>query len=405
MSGSTGPVDRVSVLEAVTDVGLRHMKLDEFLRAVLARIQELFEVDTASVLLYDAAAEVLTVEASMGMDEEVSHGVTVAMGAGFTGQVAATRAPVILDRVDATTVVSPLLWRRGLRALLGVPLLAGGDLVGVLHVGSLTPRRFTTDDSHLLHLVADRIAQAIQADVNNADRAAATALQRSLLPTRFPAVPGLDFAARYIPGTSMTVGGDWYDVFTLPGDRLGIVIGDVTGHGLAAAVVMGRLRSALRAYALIFDSPADVLAHLHTKVSHFERRSMATVAYGVIDLDTHGLTLSLAGHPPPALALPDRAATLLCVPADIPIGLGLTPPQPRRDTTIALPPGAVLAFYTDGLVERPGQSLDPYLDRMLDNITHDDPAAICTQVTEALLGSDPVRDDVALLVARLTPTA
>ncbi|WP_246009906.1 PP2C family protein-serine/threonine phosphatase [Actinokineospora cianjurensis] len=402
MPGISEPVDRVSVLEAVTDVALRHMKLDEFLRAVLVRIQQLFEVDTASVLLYDSAAEVLTVEASVGMDE-VGHGVTVPLGVGFTGRVGATRSPVVLDRVDHTTVMSPLLWRRGLRALLGVPMLAGDDLVGVLHVGSLTPRRFTEEDTRLLHLVADRVALTIQAEVSGAERAAATALQRSLLPTRFPAIDGLRFAARYIPGTGMTVGGDWYDVFTLPGDRLGVVIGDVAGHGLAAAVVMGRLRSALRAYALIYGSPAEVLTNLHAKVSHFEQRSMATVAYGVIDLATSRLTLSLAGHLPPALALPGQAATLLTAPPDIPIGLGLTPPWPRRETVIDLPPGSVLALYTDGLVERPGHLLDPYLRQFLDAITHDDPNTICTQVTETLLGAAPARDDVALLVVRLTP--
>nr|WP_253838553.1 GAF domain-containing SpoIIE family protein phosphatase [Actinokineospora globicatena] len=398
------PVDRVSVLEAVTDVALRHLKLDEFLRAVLDRIQRLFEVDTASVLLHDSAADVLTVAASVGMDE-AGHGVTVPVGAGFTGRVAATRAPVVLDRVDHTTVVSPLLWRRGLHALLGVPMLAGGELVGVLHIGSVTPRRFTAEDTQLLNLVADRVALTIQADVNSAERAAATALQRSLLPARFPAVDGFSFAARYIPGTSMTVGGDWYDVFTLPGDRLGLVIGDVAGHGLAAAVVMGRLRSALRAYALIYTSPAKVLTNLHAKVSHFEHRSMATAAYGVIDLTTRQLTLSVAGHLPPVLALPGHPATLLTAPADIPIGLGITPKRPRRDTVIDLPPGAVLAFYTDGLIERPGHALDPYLDQLLSTITQADPNTICTHVTESLLGDTPPRDDVALLVLRLTPDA
>ncbi|WP_104480034.1 SpoIIE family protein phosphatase [Actinokineospora auranticolor] len=400
MPQTSGPTDRVRVLEAITDVELRHLEPEESLRVLLGRVRDLFEVDTATILLYDADTERLTVRAAVGVEEEIRHGVTVNLGAGFSGRVAATRLPVVLDRVDATTVVSPFLWRKGLKALLGVPILARDELIGVLHIGSLSARRFTEADTRLLVLVADRIALAIQAERSGAERAATTALQRSLLPGRFPAVPGLRFAARYVPGAATGLGGDWYDVFELRDGRVGIVIGDVAGHGLAAAVVMGRLRSALRAYALEYDAPGEVLAKLHGKVSHFEKRSLATVTYGIIDVPRLRITLSSAGHPPPVLALPGRESALVPLPPDIPVGLGLR--GARRDTVVDLVPGAVLAFYTDGLVERRDRAIDPALTRLAAAVTPDDPAAVCAQVMDALLDNAPGRDDIALLVAQVT---
>ncbi|MCP2274137.1 GAF domain-containing protein [Actinokineospora diospyrosa] len=400
VSATSSPTDRVSVLEAITDVELRHMELDESLLALLARVRELFEVDTATILLYDATTQRLSVRATLGIEEEIRHGVTIDLGAGFAGRVAATRRPVILDRVDQTTVASPALWRKGLRALLGVPILVREELIGVLHVGSLTVREFTEADTHLLLLVADRVALAIQAETTSAERAATTALQRSLLPTRFPDVAGVSFAARYVPGAVAGLGGDWYDVFQLPSGRVGVVIGDVAGHGLGAAVVMGRLRSALRAYALENDSPAQVLTKLHGKVSHFEQSSMATVAYAVIDLADRTVTVSSAGHPPPVLAVPGRPSVLAAITPDPPVGLGLHSRRPRRDTVLDLPDGAVLAFYTDDLVERRGKALDPFLDRLTEAVTPERPEAVCGRVMDALVDAAPTQDDIALLVAR-----
>ena len=157
--------------------------------------------------------------------------------------------PVILDHVDHTTVLNPILWAKGIRSMLGVPMVAGGRVIGVMHVGSLTPRRFSGEDTGLLQLAADRAAAAVQSIAARTDRVAAAALQRSLVPSALPVVPGAELAARYIPGRG-GVGGDWYDVFTLPSGELCVVIGDVAGSGLPAAVIMGRMRSALRSYAL-----------------------------------------------------------------------------------------------------------------------------------------------------------
>jgi phosphoserine phosphatase RsbU/P len=131
-----------------------------------------------------------------------------------------------------------------------------------------------------LQLAADRAALALHSMMSQDDALAAVALQRSLLPTALPAIQGLDLAARYVTGSG-SVGGDWYDVFVLPDGKLGVVVGDVAGSGLAAAVIMGRMRSALRAYVLETSDPAIALRRLDRKIQYFEPDAMATVLYGL----------------------------------------------------------------------------------------------------------------------------
>ncbi|MBV8933988.1 MAG: SpoIIE family protein phosphatase [Kutzneria sp.] len=396
--------ERLQVLEAVTDATLTCLDLDKVLATLLAQVLEMFRVDTATVLLHNQASGQLVAAASVGIEEEVWQGVRVPVGAGFAGRVAAARQPVILDRVDSTTVVNPLLQMKHLKALLGVPMLAGDELLGVLHVGSLVPRQFTDNDSELLQLVADRLALAVQLQMSSAERAAAAALQRSLLPGHLPVVPGLELAARYVPGTDTGVGGDWYDAFTLSDTRLGVAIGDVAGSGLNAAVVMGRLRSTLRAYALEFGDPAEVLGKLDRKASRFEQHVMATVGYMVIDTDEGQARVALAGHPPPVLITPTRPADFVSVPVDPPVGFGLAITG-RRSTAIDLSPGSVLALYTDGLVERRRCLLDDGLDLLRQAIVVDSANAVAAHIMAAMVGTHPAHDDIALLVIRRTLTA
>src|SRR5262249_6671452 len=191
--------------------------------------------------------------------------------------------------------------------------IAGGKVIGVIHVGSLTPREFTSVDVDLLQLAADRAATAVQSLMAREDRIAAAALQRSLLPSGLPDAAGAQLAARYVPGEG-TVGGDWYDVFTLPSGQLGVVIGDVTGSGLPAAVIMGRMRSALRAYALDAGDPAEALCRLDRKMQHFEPGALATVAYAVFDPGLDRVRICSAGHYPPVIAAAGQPAELADVP-------------------------------------------------------------------------------------------
>jgi sigma-B regulation protein RsbU (phosphoserine phosphatase) len=388
-------------IHAITDVVFAHMDLDEFLDTLLERVQQVLDVDTAVVLLLDRQAQVLVAMAAKGIEEEVSQGTRVPVGQGFAGRVAAERQPVFIEDASGANLFNPLQVQRGLRSLLGVPLIAGGRLLGVLHVGTLTTRRYTADEIELFQLAAERAAMAMQSLMSRAERAGAIELQRSLVPSSLPAIPGIDLAARYRPGKA-NVGGDWYDVFTLPSGEVGIVMGDVAGHGLPAAVVMGRMRSALRAYALESEDPADVLGKLNRKMQHFEPDATATVLYAVWDLTLDQVRVSSAGHWPPVLALPGSPARALDMSPDVLIGLDQD--IPRQTTAVKLPPGALLCFYTDGLIERRDRSIRSGIARLCDAVHAGPPEQVSAAVMAALMGREPAGDDVALLVMRRAPS-
>jgi phosphoserine phosphatase RsbU/P len=388
--------ERLRAIQSITDAALSRLDERDLLAELLERTRDALQADTAAVLLLDYSSGQLIATAAAGLEEEVHQGVRIPVGRGFAGRIAAEHKPVILDHVDHTTVLNPILWAKGIQSMMGVPMVAGGKVIGVLHVGSLTPRQFTGHDTELLLLAADRAAAAVQSITAQADRLAAVALQRSLVPTALPAVPGAELAARYIPGSG-GVGGDWYDVFTLPSGELCVVIGDVAGSGLPAAVIMGRMRSALRAYALETRDPAEVLDRLDRKMQHFEPEAMATVLYAVIDPGLEQMNVCLAGHFPPVIAYPGQPAELASVATGVIIGFAEVP---RPVTTVPIPPGALLCFYTDGLIEHPGEVIDDGLTRLCQAVTAQPPEAACAAVMQALVGSGPARDDIALLMVR-----
>jgi phosphoserine phosphatase RsbU/P len=387
-------------IQAVTDAALSGLELDDLLGQLLDRTRDLLAADTAAIMLVDPVGGDLVATAASGLEEEVRQGLRIPIGEGFTGRVAAQAAPVTLYRVAPDTVVSPILIHKHLSSIVGVPMLAGGRVIGVLHVGSVASRRFTDDDLELLQLVADRASLATQARLSQLDRAATLALQRSLLPARPATIAGLDVAARYLPGAQVGVGGDWYDVFQLPSGYLGLVIGDVAGNGLRAAVVMGRIRSALRAYALESDDPADVLTRLDRKIQLFEPKAMATAVYAVLDPDRTAMTASIAGHLPPILLDADGSGRLLDAPTDLP--LGALRNAARRNTTVELTPQAGLLLYTDGLVERRDRPLTDGIDKLLAELTAGPAERLCARVTAALLCDQAASDDVAILAVRRT---
>jgi sigma-B regulation protein RsbU (phosphoserine phosphatase) len=400
------PVGRLRDIEAVTDAALSRLDEYSLLNALLERVKTVLRADTAAVLLLDEHAGQLVATAASGIEEEVRQGVRIPLGEGFAGRVAASREPVILDTVDHTTVRNPLLVDRGIKSLLGVPLFVGGKVIGVLHVGSLSGRPFSEQDAELLQLAADRAALALHSMMSQDDALAAVALQRSLLPTALPAVPGLGLAARYVTGSG-TVGGDWYDVFVLPDGRLGVVVGDVAGSGLEAAVIMGRMRSALRAYVLETADPATALRMLDRKIQYFEPDAMATVLYGLYTPATGEFVISSAGHLPPVIATPGSPARLLPLQPDPPIGIADDPP--RRSTTFVIPPGALVCCFTDGLVERRDQAIDGGMDRLaatMDKLVAAGPGGTpersaedaCAEAMRALVGNAPAPDDIAVVM-------
>ncbi|MGH3259516.1 MAG: PP2C family protein-serine/threonine phosphatase [Streptosporangiaceae bacterium] len=393
---------RLRDIQSITDSALSRLDERELLAELLDRVRDILQADTAAVLLLDVPSRQLIATVAAGLEEEVRQGVRIPLGQGFAGRIAAEGRPVILDHVDTTTVRNPILWAKGIRSMMGVPMVAGGSVIGVLHVGSLTPREFSGQDLELLQLAADRAAAAVLAIAARTDRVAAAALQRSLVPSALPVVPEAEMAARYIAGRG-GVGGDWYDVFTLPSGELGVVMGDVAGSGLAAAVIMGRMRSALRAsalraYALETRDPAEVLGRLDRKMQHFEPDAMATVLYAVFEPGLDVMHVSLAGHFPPVIAQPGRAAEL--VRAATGLMIGAAPGARRPVTTVQVPPGALLCFYTDGLIERVGEVIDEGLARLCEAVTAEPPDLACSAVMRALAGNEPARDDIALLMLR-----
>ncbi|WP_433306337.1 PP2C family protein-serine/threonine phosphatase [Actinoplanes sp. CA-030573] len=389
--------ERLRRLKAVTDATLSRLDASDLLDELLDRVRDLLDADTAAILLIDPHSRQLVATAAKGLEEEVRRGVRIAVGRGFAGRIAETRRPLMISDVSPENVVNPILIDLGIRSLLGVPIIVADEVIGVLHVGTRHRREFTAEEVRLLQLAADRAGAAGRIRSRKLEQAAALALQRSLLPSTLPEVPGVEMAARYVPGHEFGIGGDWYDVFPLPSGWLGVVIGDVSGHGLASAVVMGRIRSALRAYTLIADDPAEALTLLDRKVRHFEAGSLTTALYAMISPDRSEALVSSAGHPPPILAVPGEPATVTVLPSDPPLGVDA---QPRRRTTaVPLPPGATLVLYTDGLVERRGEVIDVGLDRLTRIVEPAPPELLCGRII-ARVGLNAPTDDVALLVVR-----
>ena len=397
MPDGIGPSDRLRDIQAITDTALSRLSHEDLLAELLERTKEIFQADTAVVLLLERSRQYLLAAAAVGLEEEVAQGVRIPVGAGFAGRIAAERKAVILTKIDQSTVVNPILLHKHMRTMMGVPMVAGGEVIGVMHVGSVTARSFTTEDAELLQVAADRAAAAVQSIAARADSVAAGALQRSLVPSALPTLTGAELAARFIPGHGH-VGGDWYDAFVLPSGELGLVVGDVAGSGLPAAVVMGRMRSALRAYALESPDPAEVLAKLDRKMQHFEPGALATVLYAVFDPALEQVRVSCAGHLPPIVAAPGQPSELAKVHADLMIGV--TDEAERHAVTVKIAPGGLLALYTDGLVERRETPLEDGLSRLRNVIKPAQPDAVCSAVMGAMIGSRRASDDIALLVFR-----
>lgn len=376
---------------------------DELLPLLLERVLDLLDCDTAAVLLLNTASNELVATAARGLEEEVRQGVRISVGVGFAGRIASTRRPVTLDRVDATTVANPILWEKGIRSMLGVPLIAGGTLLGVIHVGSFHPRPFDEHDTMLLEVVADKVAGALQTALAISERVAAGVLQRSLLPSALPRHPQIEFASRYAPAERGDVGGDWYDAFQLPSGDVWVMAGDVTGHGLNPAIIMGRLRSAMRAYALLGMSPEDVLRGANRKLQFFEPGAMATVVCGVLSPPFREFQVCSAGHLPPIMANRGADARLLSVAQTPPLGvLAEIDPLALR---CPVQDGTTIVLYTDGLVERRGELITDGIERLRSVTRCESPERLCGQVMDALIGQYVPDDDVALLALQVNVQA
>jgi anti-sigma regulatory factor (Ser/Thr protein kinase) len=340
--------------------------------------------------------------AAKGIEEEVEQGVRIPLGRGFAGRIAAEQRPIAITDIDQADIYNPILREKGIKSLLGVPLMAEGETIGVLHVGSLTRREFDEDERSLLQFAGERAARAIERARLYEQRRVAEVLQKRLLPGELGDVLGIEVSGQYLPAAGGSLGGDWYDIFPLAGGRIGLAVGDVVGRGVEAAAVMAQLRTAVRAYAADGHPPDAVVERVNNLMLSLGPLAMTTLVFLVIDPGGETLELVSAGHPPPVVIDPDGAATVLWPQGGVP--LGATPASIYTAQTFPLTGSTVLA-YTDGLIERRGQSLDIGLERLralADGTV--DAAALCRAIVAELVPEAP-GDDVAFVAARVPPLA
>jgi PAS domain S-box-containing protein len=393
-------------LQAVTDVALRHLTLNDLLHELLLRIVQTMELDAAGILLIGEheGGEAFASGAVVTPEGKAEIGVRIPVARDVARRIAGAGEVVMIETVNDPLVLHPLLKDSGIVSLGAAPLAVEGRLHGVLQIASTKRRRFTSQDTWLLQLIADRAALAVQhARLYEREHGIVETLQRALLPTRLPQLPGVHVAARYLPGgMGADVGGDWYDVFPLEDGRIGVAIGDVAGHGLRAAALMGQLRNSLRAYAIEGHSPAGVVDRLNRLVRDLEQGWMATLLYLVMSPDDSEIRLANAGHMP-ALALEMGDARFIDVSRGPPLGVGQD--EEYVEVTEAVAPGSTLILYTDGLVEEPGVAPDVALARLAKNALAGptDPDELCDHLVHAQLGEGQPRDDVAFVAIHTVP--
>ncbi|WP_371498336.1 SpoIIE family protein phosphatase [Kitasatospora sp. NBC_00374] len=287
------------------------------------------------------------------------------------------------------------------RSMLVLPLSARGTVLGILKLLRLADRGpFTKADADTLRELAARAALSLDnARLHRAESKVATTLQRSMIPTRPPKIPGVQVAHRYLPGDPKAeVGGDWFDAIQLPGSRVALVVGDVMGHGLHSAAAMGRFRTAMQTLAALDLPPGQLLRHLDNLAHKLGDDHLATCLYAVYDPINRTCELASAGHVPPVLVHPDGRGELLEIPEGAPIGVGGVPFVAKK---ITVRDGSMLVLCTDGLVEVRGGDIGEGLAALCGNLIDPkkSPEEACDTVLERL-HTDDRKDDVALLVAR-----
>ncbi|WP_333777582.1 PP2C family protein-serine/threonine phosphatase [Streptomyces sp. IBSBF 3136] len=294
------------------------------------------------------------------------------------------------------------------RPVLSIPLTVRHTL-GVLTL-TAPGDRFDEDTSVMLIELAQRTAIALDnARRYEQHRDTAETLQRAQL-TELPATEGLRLAARYLPATrGLNIGGDWYDAFPHPDGSLLTVVGDVTGHGLRAAVMMGQLRTALRAYAIEDHSPARILTRLHRMLRHQQPHLYATAVIARFRPGDPHVVWAAAGHPPAVVRTPGGSVRVLDTRPGVMLGMPLD--HEYEEHTAELPPGSTLVLYTDGLVERRAHGIDPGIELLgrtlaaLDEPELDDLDGCAESLLKPLLQGHERDDDVCLLLCRTTPPA
>ena len=367
--------------------------------ALLERSLKVIAADAGVLVVQEGERGRPEVAASRGLPGLVP-GVALHL-TGALGVALAADDPLVLHNVapgDAGVLA-------GVASLAVAPLDGGGRRIGALVATSALPQRFSDEQAGLLALAAERCGRAIaHEDAVRRERRTSAALQTGLLPQAVPDLSHGEIAVRYLPARGgPAVGGDWYDAIVLPDGRLGLAIGDVTGHGPRAAVLMGQLRTALRAYALEGTPPAQVVARLNALALSLGDAAMATLVYAVLDEGLGSGTYVTAGHLPPIVVSADGAAQLPSTGSPA-TGMSASVEFLQRELTLA--PGDALCLYSDGLVEERGTDLLERERMLLDSLGRPaDAEILCERALAALRPAGAGDDDVALLVLRTTARA
>jgi PAS domain S-box-containing protein len=295
------------------------------------------------------------------------------------------------------------LLAQGVHTQMAVPLVARGITLGLaMFSRAENPEPFDEAELRLASDITSRAALSIDnARLYTREHSTAITLQRSLLPQHIPQVSGLQIGYRYQPAShTAEVGGDWFDVIPLNNGQTALVVGDVTGHSIQAAAIMGQLRTTTAALARLGCPPEQIMGQLSGVVAEHGQETGATCLYAQYDPASQRCRLTSAGHPPPALRRPWGATEFIDMPSGVMLGVG---PNCYPATDTELPPGSVLALYTDGLIEQPGQDISigmGRLARILAASPAQSPDELCDRVLASLSASG--RDDIALLLARTT---
>ncbi len=323
--------------------------------------------------------------------------VEVAVGDGATAVVVRGRGEVVQRLRPEDLTDRDGRWEE-------IPLQIERTRLGTVRIELDGERALTGEERALLREGADRAALSIRrAQLHEEEHRIAVELQRGLIPAELPTVERIELAAHYqAAGLGAEVGGDWYDAFALPSGRLGVVLGDVAGSGIRAASTMGQLRSVTRAFALADEAtrtPGEVLTRLNSYRVALDEHQLFTVLYAVVDPAEQTVEWASAGHPPPLRSRAGGAVDFL----EAGNGLMGVEPDPYRTLRAELTPGDVLLLYTDGLVERRGESLDAGLERLANVVTAgpDSPQELRRHVLEQLVGTGDAPDDVTAVVVKI----
>ncbi|MET7337837.1 SpoIIE family protein phosphatase [Nonomuraea sp. NPDC005650] len=288
-----------------------------------------------------------------------------------------------------------------------LPLVAQGRSIGTCVIAYDRPHQFSDSEQAMLTALGGLVTQAFErAWLYDNKHQFAQCLQASLLPHALPRISGLDVAARYVPATpGMDIGGDFYDLIRLSDTTAAAVIGDVQGHDMTAAALMGQVRTAIRAHATAGADPGEVLAHTNRLLTELATDRFTSCLYVSFDPRRRAAALASAGHPPPVLGLLGAPAEVI----DTAPGLllGIDPDAEYVTTDVNMPPGAVMVLYTDGLVEQPGRDLGESIAGLAASFTPA-PGQALHDLAESLIGpitNEQRTDDTALLLLRNTPTA